>query len=83
MTTMEELNQPRLNGVNSGPGRSPFTIENIPYGVISTAQNPQKRCATAFEDHAVDLQVLEEAGLFRQIEGFNQTVFACVGGCTK
>lgn len=67
------------NGSGPRPGSTPFTIENIPYGVISTLRNPEKRCATAFKDDAVDLKVLEEAGLFQGIKGFEHNVFAKVG----
>jgi hypothetical protein len=72
------LNGLRLSGNSTGPERSPFTIENIPYGVISTRQNSRKRCATAFEDSAVDLQVLEERAFFKDIAGINSAVFAHV-----
>lgn len=49
---------------------SPFTLDNIPYGVISTADNPRPRCATAYKDYAVDLSLLEEDGFFDSILGF-------------
>lgn len=58
--------------------KSPFTIENMPYGVISTEANPRKRRATAFQDSAVDLAVLEEHSLFRGIPSFEQNVFSQV-----
>eukprot|EP00842_Homolaphlyctis_polyrhiza_P005981 jgi/Hompol1/6384/HPOL_000768-RA len=43
---------------------SDFPIENIPFGVISTHENPNPRAATAIGDFAVDLSVLANAGLF-------------------
>ena len=49
---------------------TPFTLDNIPYGVISTADNPTPRCATAFGQEAVDLSLLEKDGCFRSIPGF-------------
>lgn len=49
---------------------TPFTLDNIPYGVISTANNPTPRCATAFGQEAVDLSLLEKDGCFRSIPGF-------------
>ena len=49
---------------------TPFTLDNIPYGVISTAENPTPRCATAFGQEAVDLSLLEKDGCFRSIPGF-------------
>lgn len=57
---------------------TPFTIENIPYGVISTKANVQRRCATAFEENAVDLSILEKHGLFHLIAGFEKRIFALV-----
>lgn len=68
-----------LNGSDSKVESSPFTIENIPYGVISTARDPTKRCATAFEDYAIDLRHLERQSLFQGITGFDIAIFADVG----
>lgn len=42
------------------PAGSPFTLQNIPFGVISTDSNPQPRCASAIGNHAVDLALLFE-----------------------
>jgi fumarylacetoacetase len=47
--------------------KPPFPIENLPYGVISTVEHPYPRCATAFENHTIDLSVLENNGLFGSI----------------
>jgi fumarylacetoacetase len=44
------------------PADSPFTIHNIPYGVISTKDNSKPRCATAIGDHAIDLAVYAQHG---------------------
>ena len=41
---------------------SPFTIHNIPYGVISTEDNGKPRCATAIGDYAIDLAVYSQRG---------------------
>ena len=46
-----------------------FPIQNLPLGVISTAANPAKRVATAIGDFALDLSVLEEAGLLTPAPG--------------
>lgn len=40
------------------PDDSPFTLYNIPFGVISTDSNPKRRCATAIGHYAVDLSLL-------------------------
>ncbi|KND93902.1 Fumarylacetoacetase [Tolypocladium ophioglossoides CBS 100239] len=49
---------------------TPFTIDNLPYGVISTASNPKPRCAAAFEVNAIELDALEKDGFFGDIPGF-------------
>lgn len=40
------------------PEDSPFTLQNIPFGVISTDSNPKRRCATALGDYAIELTLL-------------------------
>ena len=46
------------------PEGCPFTLDNIPFGVISTVADPRPRCATAIGDYAVDLQkCFQHAGL--------------------
>ncbi|PWY85965.1 2-hydroxyhepta-2,4-diene-1,7-dioate isomerase [Aspergillus heteromorphus CBS 117.55] len=55
---------------------TPFTIDNLPYGVVSTADNPTPRCATALEDDAIDLSALERVGYFKSIPGFKGRVFS-------
>lgn len=39
----------------------PFTLECLPYGVISTPVS-QPRCAVAIGDHAIDLAKYAQAG---------------------
>ncbi|KAH6663825.1 2-hydroxyhepta-2,4-diene-1,7-dioate isomerase [Halenospora varia] len=39
-------------------------------------KHPIRRCATAFEDNAVDLQVLEERELFQSVPGFKHGIFS-------
>ncbi|KAL4735873.1 hypothetical protein BDV11DRAFT_208102 [Aspergillus similis] len=51
---------------------TPFPIHNIPFGVISTADNPSPRCATALHQNAVDLGALENDGFFSSVPGFGQ-----------
>lgn len=57
---------------------SPFTIDNLPYGVISTVETPVPRCATALEEDAIDLSALERDGYFKSIAGFKGEVFSMV-----
>lgn len=33
----------------------PFTLNNLPYGIISTSDEPKGRCAVAIGEHAIDL----------------------------
>lgn len=51
---------------------TPFPIDNIPFGVISTPEDPTPRCATALQDDAIDLRALEKDGFFDSIPGFDQ-----------
>jgi hypothetical protein len=43
---------------------SPFTLDNIPFGVFSTKDDSRPRCATAIGEFAVDLGAVGGAGLF-------------------
>lgn len=60
-----------MEGKSRGAGRSiqeeqtPFTIHNLPYGIITSPTNSRRRCATAFLDFAVDLEILHNEGLFK------------------
>ncbi|KAI2888297.1 hypothetical protein CBS63078_2070 [Aspergillus niger] len=55
---------------------TPFTIDNLPYGVISTAETPTPRCATVLEDDVIDLSALEKDGYFKSIPGLKGDVFS-------
>ncbi|VUC24152.1 unnamed protein product [Clonostachys rosea] len=44
------------------PNGSPFSIHNIPFGVISTRSNEAPRCAVAIGDYAIDLDSLARTG---------------------
>ncbi|KAL3475686.1 hypothetical protein BJX99DRAFT_229125 [Aspergillus californicus] len=50
---------------------TPFPIDNLPYGVISTADDPTPRCATVLEDNAIDLSALEKDGYLTTVSGFD------------
>jgi fumarylacetoacetase len=45
--------------------KTPFTLDNIPFGVISTSNEASPRCATAIGDYAVDLHALSKHGIFQ------------------
>jgi fumarylacetoacetase len=51
------------------PVGSPFTIHNIPFGVISTQENPKPRCATAIGDYAIDLAIYARHGFLSNSVG--------------
>ncbi|QKX61163.1 uncharacterized protein TRUGW13939_08310, partial [Talaromyces rugulosus] len=55
---------------------TPFTIDNLPYGVISTEDNPTKRCAVAFEHSAIDLDLLHRHDFFASISALHASIFA-------
>lgn len=44
------------------PKGSPFTLENIPFGCISTTQCPTPRCAIAIGKFALDLRSYSQSG---------------------
>lgn len=57
---------------------TPFPIENLPYGVVSTPNDPTPRCATAFDDYAIDLSRLQRDGFFNSIPGMIDGAFSKV-----
>ncbi|KIW88388.1 fumarylacetoacetase [Cladophialophora bantiana CBS 173.52] len=44
---------------------SPFSLDNIPFGVFSIKQDPTPRCATAIGEFALDLCALSKSGFFQ------------------
>lgn len=48
---------------------SPFTLDNIPFGVISTESDPKPRCVTALGDYAIDLAAYWKDKAYDQLEG--------------
>ncbi|CAO3690570.1 unnamed protein product [Rhizopus microsporus] len=53
---------------------SDFPIQNIPFGIISTAEKQEPRAATAIGDYALDLSEIAKAGLLDQIAGLEDPV---------
>jgi fumarylacetoacetase len=41
---------------------SPFTVDNIPFGVFKTAKDSIPRCASAIGDYAIDLSLYAQRG---------------------
>ncbi|KAL7936391.1 fumarylacetoacetate hydrolase [Trichoderma chlorosporum] len=54
---------------------TPFNINNLPYGIITSKNNPTKRCATVLERNAIDLSVLHTEGLFLGLPGLEENIF--------
>jgi len=62
------------------PVGSPFTIHNIPFGVISTEEEPAPRCATAIGNYAMDLVAYSAGGRLKEVDPnvFFQELFSLV-----
>jgi fumarylacetoacetase len=54
---------------------SHFPIQNLPFGIFKTKDNPKPRAGAAIGDFVVDLSVLEEKGLFNRTSLGNEKVF--------
>lgn len=46
----------------------PFTIQNLPYGIISTIDEPSPRCAVAVGKHAIDLVKYTQDGKLSKVQ---------------
>jgi fumarylacetoacetase len=61
------------------PEDSDFSLDNIPFGVARRQSDNGKKsacfCATAIGDTVVNLQILQEAGLFDAVQGLHPTTF--------
>ncbi len=52
---------------------SHFPIQNLPYGIFSTTENPNPRVCTRLGDYVIDLAMLDESNLFsKQYNLFNE-----------
>ena len=58
--------------------KAPFTLHNLPYGVIRTASNSKPRCAVAIGVHALDLAEYAKAGKLSNLESGHDTKFETV-----
>jgi fumarylacetoacetase len=62
--------------------RTPHTIESLPYGVVSTSERPDPRCAVAIGNHVIDLLEYSRAGALSQLKNMGRSfeeIFAQVG----
>ena len=66
-TTKTAMPSPQLD-------KLPFTIHNLPYGVIKTSDS-SPRCAVAIGDHAVDLAKYASTGAFKSIGNDLESIF--------
>ncbi len=53
----------------------PYTVQNLPYGVISTSSETKPRCAVAIGQHAVDLAKYSKNGNLFDIESGHNFMF--------
>jgi len=62
------------------PTHSPFTFDNIPFGVIQTSADNAARCATVIGDFAVDLAAYARSGSLEEIiaDHASEQIFAQV-----
>ncbi|KAI7359395.1 hypothetical protein KC320_g446 [Hortaea werneckii] len=56
--------------------QQPYTLANLPYGVISTPTNPKPRCAVAIGNHAIDLAAYAKPGRFFDLESGHNFMLA-------
>ncbi|PGH17388.1 fumarylacetoacetase [Polytolypa hystricis UAMH7299] len=52
------------------PKQSPFSLANIPFGIISTLSSPSPRPAIAIGDYALDLFAFASSGGFSKLSSF-------------
>jgi fumarylacetoacetase len=54
---------------------SHFPIQNLPYGVFSTSNQPNPRVGVAIGNYVLDLSILEDKGYFKEMIHVNKKVF--------
>ncbi|KAK5132099.1 hypothetical protein LTR08_000349 [Meristemomyces frigidus] len=55
--------------------KAPYTLQNLPYGVISTSSEPKPRCAVAIGEHAIDLAKYAKNGNLFDLESGHNFMF--------
>ncbi|RIK99645.1 MAG: fumarylacetoacetase [Proteobacteria bacterium] len=63
---MPHPNDPKLKSFVAVDPDSDFPIQNLPYGVFSSADGGARRVGVAIGDFVLDLAALDEAGLFKE-----------------
>ena len=71
MSKLNKTHDPKLKSWVDSANRSEshFPIQNLPFGIFSTASDASPRAGVAIGDQVLDLAVLEEAGLFDGLIG--------------
>jgi fumarylacetoacetase len=54
---------------------SHFPIQNLPYGVFSTSNQPKPRVGVAIGNYVLDLSILEDKGYFKEMIQINKKIF--------
>ena len=64
MSALNATHDPKLRSFldSANDGVTDFPIQNLPFGIFSTASNPQPRAGVAIGDQIADLAALAEAG---------------------
>jgi fumarylacetoacetase len=58
------------------PDTCDFSLQNIPFGICSLSSSNCHRCVTAIGNTVVDLDVLQDAGVFSDIASLDPNVFS-------
>lgn len=67
MTSTVHPNDPTLRSFVPVAADSDFPIQNLPFGIFSTAANSAPRAGVAIGDMVLDLSVLQQAGLLQEV----------------
>ena len=57
----------------------PFSLSNVPFGIISTEDDVNPRPAVRINDWALDISVVQREGHFDDIKDLSRTAFQTVG----
>lgn len=66
-------NDPALRSFIDVEPNSDFPIQNLPYGIFSTEDSPSPRMCVAIGEYALDLHVLQTAGLIGPADVFSES----------
>ena len=61
---MNPTHDPHLRSFVAVPPQSHFPIQNLPFGIFSSAGRERARVGVAIGDQVLDLAVLEDRGFF-------------------